>query len=61
MTVTRTPNPGSTVAINAGCTCPVLDNNRGRWAPHPARDGIPAAWYLDTTCPVHTDTPEGAA
>ena len=26
----KTPNPGSDAAIEAGCTCPVLDNGHGK-------------------------------
>lgn len=43
------PNPGSQEAIVKGCTCPVMDNNRGKWSPYPD-DG----WWISEGCPVHT-------
>lgn len=45
-------NPGSTEAIAAGCQCPVMDNNHGRFSPYP-RDG----WYINLECPVHGQAP----
>lgn len=40
--------PGSKQARTAGCTCSVLDNNHGRWAPvHPA------GWFVALDCPLH--------
>lgn len=46
---TPTPNPGSTAAIDAGCTCPVIDNRYG--------EGIvmrgERVWWQTTGCPVH--------
>jgi hypothetical protein len=30
MDETKKPNPGSDDAIDAGCTCPVLDNGHGK-------------------------------
>jgi hypothetical protein len=44
-----THNPGSQAARNAGCICPVLDNNRGKYAPAP-----PSGWWITANCPVHT-------
>lgn len=44
------PNPGSDKAIELGCTCPVLDNNHGKFAPWP-----PDGWWKDPDCPVHVD------
>lgn len=41
--------PGSPEAIEAGCTCPVLDNHHG--AGIPAEHG-PLYWYT-AGCPVH--------
>lgn len=29
----QTPNPGSTKAVTAGCTCPVMDNHNGKGFP----------------------------
>lgn len=47
----RTPNPGSDKANEQGCTCAVLDNNHGRFAPFPD-DG----WYITVGCPLHDRT-----
>ena len=44
-----TPNPGSKEAIEAGCTCPVLDNCHGEGLPYP--EGV-CYWYTEG-CPVH--------
>lgn len=41
-------NPGSTEAIDAGCTCPVLDNAHGR-----GYYGNPNAFIYTDSCPVH--------
>lgn len=43
-----TPNPGSEAARAAGCLCAILDNNHGRFAPHP-----PDGWWVTQWCPVH--------
>jgi len=40
------PNPGSIEAIQQGCTCPVLDNNRGRGL---GNDNF----WIDGACPIH--------
>lgn len=40
-------NPGSKEAVDAGCLCPVLDNNRGRRKPWPGD------WWVNTDCPLH--------
>lgn len=48
MTEDDTPKPGSNEAVAAGCTCAVLDNNRGRFAPFP-----PDGWWIAATCPIH--------
>lgn len=42
------PNPGSREAVVAGCWCAVLDNNHGRFPPHP--DGH---WWVTEGCPLH--------
>ena len=43
------PNPGSDEAVAIGCTCPVLDNGRGR--------GIvlngERRWWITASCPLH--------
>lgn len=44
------PNPGSREAGEQGCTCPVLDNCRGRGAYEV--DGVPQFW-IDSWCPLH--------
>lgn len=56
------PNPGSKEAIDAGCTCPVLDNGRGRGACGGAKgdDGQPMFWVHDD-CPVHSTKLEESA
>lgn len=46
--VPQAPNPGSDAAIAIGCTCAVLENNRGRLAPRP-----PDGWRVAAGCPVH--------
>lgn len=46
--VPDSPNPGSQEARAGGCTCPVLDNCRGKWAPWP-----PDGWYITEGCPLH--------
>jgi hypothetical protein len=43
------PNPGSDEAIDAGCLCARMDNNRGRHAPFP-----PDGWWITAGCPIHT-------
>lgn len=55
-------DPGSKSAINKGCTCPVLDNHRGKGIP--TVDGKPVFW-ISADCPLHanpddylTDDPE---
>lgn len=44
----KPPNPGSKEALGQGCTCPVIDNNHGRFAPWP-EDG----WWIVEGCPLH--------
>lgn len=40
------PNPGSDTAIKMGCTCPILDNNRG--------EGITGRlFWINQKCPIH--------
>ena len=43
------PNPGSEEAIEAGCICPVLDNEHGR-----GYMGDPNAFVYTKGCPVHS-------
>lgn len=40
------PNPGSDDAVRDGCTCPILDNNRGRGR----KDGT---FWITEHCPLH--------
>ena len=42
------PNPGSDEARKHGCTCAILDNNHGKFAPWP-----PDGWWITAGCPVH--------
>ena len=48
------PNPGSSEAIDLGCTCPVIDNARGRGYMGGAKgkDGRTVFVYTEG-CPVH--------
>lgn len=43
------PTPGSDEALNMGCKCPVLDNNRGTVAPWP-----PDGWWMNGECELHS-------
>lgn len=45
------PNPGSNAALDAGCICPVFDNNRGKYPPWP-----PDGWWIRGDCPIHGPT-----
>jgi len=40
-------SPGSPAAVEAGCTCPVLDNAHG--------EGIRGAFWINDDCPIHGD------
>jgi len=42
--------PGSNKALDAGCICPVLDNEHGNGAY--VRDGVPQYWTRPD-CPLH--------
>jgi len=46
-------NPGSDDAVRNGCTCPVLDNGRGRGIPGPNGPQFWIAWDCPVHCPVH--------
>ena len=49
-----TPNPGSQEALDAGCTCAVLDNNHGKYAPYPPLAGeTEGGWWITGGYPVH--------
>ena len=45
-------NPGSTEAIEEGCTCPVLDNCHGKGIPMTEHDEDMAFW-ITAGCPLH--------
>jgi hypothetical protein len=48
------PNPGTKEAIEAGCICPVLDNNYGKGIPIKTKDGtIQTGYWMDGACPIH--------
>lgn len=42
------PNPGSEAAQKLGCTCAIVDNNYGKFAPYP-----PDGWWITEGCPLH--------
>lgn len=44
---TKKPNPGSAKALEAGCTCPVMDNHYGKGV------GAPPEFWISGDCPVH--------
>jgi len=46
------PNPGSNEAIDAGCTCPVIDNGHGKGSGFRTIEGEPAFWICEN-CPIH--------
>ena len=46
----ETPKPGSRAAENLGCTCPIMDNARGRGA---YGDGERYGWWMSADCPLH--------
>lgn len=45
------PNPGSDAAVAAGCTCPRMDNARGRGAM--GTSGDDAVFWKAAECPLH--------
>lgn len=49
------PKPGSEDAIKMGCTCPVMDNGRGRG--YLGQEGV---FVFSSGCPVHFRKLEGA-
>jgi hypothetical protein len=54
-----TSPPGSEAAVKEGCTCPVLDNGRGRgsmWS----KPGEPVFW-ISGDCPMHAPSPRSVA
>lgn len=55
-TSTAADNPGSDAARALGCTCPVLDNGRGRsaWG-RSSLYGDPVFW-ISGDCPLHSNS-----
>jgi hypothetical protein len=47
-------NPGSREARDAGCKCPVMDNNYGEAPPWPSKEGEPEGWWIREGCEYHT-------
>ncbi len=54
----KKPNPGSTEAIEAGCKCPVLDNEHGAGCGWTGENGQPLFW-VNGGCPIHGKGPPG--
>jgi hypothetical protein len=52
----ETPKPGTKEAIDAGCTCPVIDNGHGR-----GYYGQPDVFVYTVGCPVHFLLPKDDA
>lgn len=46
----NSPNPGTVEAINAGCVCPVIDNNHGKGV---IINGNTCFWLIEN-CPIHS-------
>jgi hypothetical protein len=44
--------PGTRLALERGCLCPVLDNNHGEFPPYYDENGK-AQWWFTGGCPVH--------
>lgn len=44
-------NPGSSHAVQRGCSCPVLDNARGLGAR--GTRGADAIFWVNSDCPMH--------
>jgi len=49
MTSDKAPPPGSNAAIARGCTCPVLDNGRGK-----GYMGVSGIYVFSASCPIHS-------
>ena len=48
------PTPGSPVAVERGCICPVLDNAHGQGIPMtPVGDRPVRHFWITAECPVH--------
>ena len=46
----KTPDPGSSEALDLGCRCPVLDNAHGI-----GYMGVPGRWVYSSDCPLHSE------
>lgn len=53
--IKKPPTPGTTEAVEQGCTCPVMDNNHGQFKPWPGN------WWVTQGCPLHDPPPPVAA
>lgn len=42
--------PGSLAAMRLGCTCPIIDNARGKGL---GGDGWRFGWVISEDCPIH--------
>lgn len=49
MSIDFTPNPGSDAAIDAGCTCPVMDNAHGLGVVLKNK----TLFWTNADCPLH--------
>jgi hypothetical protein len=48
------PNPGSDEALEQGCKCPRLDNNRGKGIHYSTGSGGEGfLWWQSEDCPLH--------
>ena len=47
------PSPGSDEAVDKGCTCPVMDNRKGKGA-----YGDPPMFWINAECPLHAEKPK---
>ena len=59
--MTNNPTPGSDAAVAQGCTCPTMDNGRGRGH---YGDGDKYGFVMSGDCPLHgfnkNDNPHAA-
>lgn len=49
------PNPGSSEAVEQGCSCPVMDNHHGKGIPVPDNGEIKRAFWINAECSMHGD------
>lgn len=51
----KIPFPGTDEAINAGCNCPVLDNNHGKGMTlkNPETGELSTAYWVNADCVLH--------